>query len=279
MSKFKKSIMFVVTSSISLGFLTGKVAKLRQRGWQTVVASSPTIPGQLDSFAQREESNPIPLVMAREISPLADIKSFYRAYQAIRRVRPLILNVGTPKAGLIGGVAGALARVPIRIYTLHGLRLETTTGVKRQLLKMTEKLAMAAAHRVVCVSPSLRQNVVDLKLAPPHKLVVLGAGSVNGIPLDKMANQNFVAELRSKYDLESGQPVVGFVGRIVRDKGIVELLAAFDSLKNQHNDAKLLLIDDVNKVIRSPVRSKIRLKRHPGLFMLVLYQTSHRTTS
>jgi lipopolysaccharide/colanic/teichoic acid biosynthesis glycosyltransferase len=265
MLKNKRSIIFIVTSSISLGFLNGKIRQLGQRGWQTTVASSPTIPGQLEQFARREESNFTPVAMEREISPLADVKSLYRTYQVIRRIRPLILNVGTPKAGLVGGLAGVLARVPIRVYTLHGLRLETTTGVKRRLLNMAEQLAMAASHRIVCVSPSLRQNVMDLKLASAHKVVVLGAGSVNGIPLDKTVDQNVVAELRRKYDLAAGQPVVGFVGRMVRDKGIIELLTAFDSLQSRHADAKLLLIGDYET--GDPVSTQVheRIKRTPGI--------------
>ena len=93
--------------------------------------------------------------MQREISPLRDLISLYQMSRTMRQVSPGLVDVSTPKAGLLGGLAGWLAGVPCRVYTLRGLRLETTTGFKRALLWATEWISCRCAHRVVCISPKL----------------------------------------------------------------------------------------------------------------------------
>src|SRR5205085_8104255 len=104
-----------------------------------------------------------------------------RLYREFRRFRPQLVNAGTPKAGLLGMLAAWAARVPVRVYTLHGLRLETARGIKLRVLRAMERLAMRCAHRIICVSPSLRESCLGHRLARPEKLVVLGSGSCNGI--------------------------------------------------------------------------------------------------
>ena len=261
-----KTIFFVVTASISLGFLNRQLQQLKRRGWRTAVASAPTVPGQLEQFAQREEAEAHVVAMEREISPRADALALWQLVQTVRKVRPDVVNVGTPKAGLLGGLAGVMSRVPVRIYTLHGLRLETVTGARRHLLLAAERLAMACAHRVVCVSPSLRDRVHELRLAPAHKTVVLGAGSVNGIRIPDQATVHPQSELyRAALDLPAGTPVVGFVGRFTRDKGIAELLSAYQLVRAQRPEAKLLLVGDFEE--GDPVAQALRreIETDPGV--------------
>ncbi|MFC6804084.1 glycosyltransferase [Deinococcus caeni] len=180
MRSYEKAILFAVTSSVSLTFLRGHVGLLSGRGWRTGVSAAPTTPGQLQTFAAQEQASAFPVPMEREISLGADLKALVTMYRTLRDFRPTVTNVGTPKAGLIGGLAATAARVPVRIYAARATH-ETAQGNKGRLLQATERLAMACAHRVVCVSPSLRERVHELGLAPAHKTVVLGAGSPNGV--------------------------------------------------------------------------------------------------
>src|SRR5260370_15793121 len=110
--------------------------------------------------------------MERDVSALRDFVSLVRIWRLLRRLRPTIWNAGTPKAGVLVMRAAWLARVPCRIYTLRGLRVETARGLKRMILFTSERIACACAHRVICVSPSLRDRAVDLKLAAPRKAIV-----------------------------------------------------------------------------------------------------------
>ena len=244
MRRYEKAILFAVTSSVSLGFLRGHVGLLSGRGWRTGVSAAPTTPGQLQTFAAQEQASAFPVPMEREISLGADLKALVTMYRTLRAFRPTVTNVGTPKAGLIGGLAATAARVPVRIYTLHGLRMETAQGNKRRLLQTTERLAMASAHRIVCVSPSLRDRVNELGLAPAHKTVVLGAGSPNGVRPPPPADTAATAMHRKRLGLKEAQPVIGFVGRFTRDKGMAELMDAFRQVRAQIPDAALLLIGD-----------------------------------
>ena len=105
----------------------------------------------------------------------------------MRRLRPAITNVATPKAGLLGGVAAWLCGVPCRYYTLLGLRCETTTGLKREVLNAAERIACACAHRVICVSESMRQKAIELVLVEASRTVVLASWSYNGTEPERFA--------------------------------------------------------------------------------------------
>jgi glycosyltransferase involved in cell wall biosynthesis len=186
--------------------------------------------------------------MDREIAPLRDLIALHRLVRVIKRVRPDVVNAGTPKAGLLGMLASRIASVPARVYVLRGLRLETTSGLKRQILKTTERIASACAHQVVCVSDSMRQVYVEQKLAPAWKCMLPGPGSSNGIDVSRFeqtnARLNSARDIRRKFGIPLDVPVVGFVGRLTRDKGIVELAEAFRSVLNSYPEARLLLVGE-----------------------------------
>jgi glycosyltransferase involved in cell wall biosynthesis len=206
--------------------------------------------------------------MKREISPLADLRSLIRLAALLRRIRPAICNAGTPKAGLLVGLAARMTRVPCRIYTLRGLRLETAKGVTRMLLTATEKLACSCAHRVVCVSPSLRQRVIDLGLAPPSKTIVLGAGSSNGVDISRFETtpeKTALAALRDTLGIQTHQPVIGFAGRLTRDKGIPELLTAFELIRQRMPESVLLLVGDYESGDPVPAEIRQRIESNPAI--------------
>ncbi len=197
--------------------------------------------------------------MQREISPLRDLISLYQMFRVMKHVNPSLVDVSTPKAGLLGGVAAWWARVPCRVYTLRGLRLETTTGLKRALLWATEWISCHCAHRVVCISPSLRSRAVDLKLVQATKTTILAKGS-RGVDLVRFASRNHrrleVETIRKSLGIAENEIVIGFVGRLVKDKGIGELIEAFLRIKVSHVNTRLLLIGDFEP--GDPVAAEVR---------------------
>jgi len=171
----------------------------------------------------------------------------------------MIVDASTPKAGLLSGVAAWLARVPCRVYTLRGLRLETATGLKRALLWVTEWISCKCAHRVVCVSPSLRARAIGLKLVGDSKAIVLGEGS-GGVDIRRFSpagrESAETQSLREKLGIAANALVIGFVGRLVRDKGIRELIEAFQGLNRKQPGLQLLLVGDFEQ--GDPVEPEIR---------------------
>ena len=222
-------------------------------------------PGELlNRTATQEGIESIAIPMHREISPAADILSLLRLWWLLFRLQPEMTEFSTPKAGLLGSIAAMLCGVPARVYLLRGLKLETSTGFKRRLLLFTEKVASACSHAVLCNSDSLRKRALALGIAPAAKLRLLGDGSSNGVDLKRFSPgpENFRARLGLPLDV----PVVGFVGRMTRDKGLPELVEAFDSILAARPDVHLLLVgwfDASEDALGEQLRSRIR--RHPRI--------------
>jgi glycosyltransferase involved in cell wall biosynthesis len=239
-------VLHIATSPLSLRLMRGQLTSLREAGFEVSVITSP---GEgLDAAKHSEGIKIHPVSMAREVSPWKDLKSLVRLYRVVRRLRPSITNVGTPKAGLLGGIAAWLARVPCRFYTLRGLRCETARGLKLRILLLSERLACSCAHRVICVSESLRQKAIALGIVEPHRTLVLGAGSSNGVDFLQYSPTPILLQSAAKLRLELKIPpesqVVGFVGRLTRDKGIAELVKAFSRLRGTSRTLRLLLVGD-----------------------------------
>ena len=238
-------LVFVVTVPITAKVLMrGQLAYLRDSGFDVTVISSPG--PELDTVAEREGVRTIAIPIAREIEPAGDVRALAQLTRAIRQCAPDIVNASTAKAGLLGMMAAAACRVPVRIYQLRGLRLETERGAKRTILGISERIAAACATRVICVSESLRERYVAEGFAPARKCVVLGAGSSNGVEIARFARtERRVREavaLRAELGIEPGAPVIGFVGRPVADKGMAELLDAFDDATATHPTARLVVV-------------------------------------
>jgi glycosyltransferase involved in cell wall biosynthesis len=236
-------LVHITTIPESFGLLAGQVPYMRARG---IVISGISSPGEaLQAFAQREGVTAYGVSMARRITPIADAISTWRIYRVLRRVRPDIVHAQTPKGGLLGTIGAWLARVPIRIYHIRGLPLTTATGLRRVLLLVTERIACRLASHVLCVSHSLRDVVVNERLCPPGKIKVLRGGSGNGVDADRRFNPARVAPERDRAREKLGVPgdavVAGFIGRIVRDKGLVELASAWSSLRDEFADLHLVI--------------------------------------
>jgi glycosyltransferase involved in cell wall biosynthesis len=260
-------ILCVVTSSLGIGFLRGQLACLREAGYDVTVVSSPG--NELTHAGHLEGVQIVPIQMAREVSPLRDLISLWQLWRLMRRLRPSITNVGTPKAGLLAGLAAFFAAIPCRFYTLRGLRLETAPGMQRLPLLLAERVACRCAHRVICVSESLRTKAVALGLFSSQRTVVLGSGSSNGVDISRFeldqTERRKVFELRSKLGIPLTAPVVGFVGRFTRDKGIGELLQAFSILRVRLPELRLLLVGMVEEGDPPPTGVLLKMKTDPNI--------------
>ena len=195
---------------------------------------------------------PIPLNILRKISIWADIKAVFKLYNVIKREKIDIVIGHTPKGALIGMLAAALAKIDKRIYFRHGLLYETSTGFKRSLLMQIEKFTGRLATKVVCVSSSVLEVSNREKLSHPTKNIMLNKGTCNGIDATVTYNKNFnsleeIEALRTKYGIEPGDQVIGFVGRLVNDKGINALVAAWQELLKKKKNIKLLLVGPFEK--------------------------------
>ena len=236
--------------------MRGQLAHLAACGFEVAVGAAAG--ADLDAVAAAEGGTVHPLPFTRRISPLRDLVALVRTVLLLRRFRPTVVNAGTPKAGLVGSLAARLCRVPVRIYALRGLRLETTRGAARWLLAALERLTIGSAHRVVCVSESLRRRTLDLGLAPAGKTTVLAGGSSNGVDLDRFrpATREEAAAARRDLGLPPDAFVVGFVGRWTRDKGLADLAAVFSGPLADRPRCRLLLVG--HWVEGDPVPEEVR---------------------
>lgn len=253
----RKTLLYTVTSPLACNFCKDTLGHLRRAGFDPVMLSSPG--ANLREVSLKEMVRSIAVPIEREISPAKDLISLWRLCRIILQLRPAIVDASTPKAGLLAGVAAWLARVPCRVYTLRGLRLETASGLKRAILWAAEWVACACSHRVVCVSPSLRNRVIGLNLVSAEKAKVLVKGS-GGVDVKRFspANRKSVESesLRSRLGLPAGAPVLGYVGRFVKDKGIRQLVESFQQLRGLYPDLHLLLVGDFER--GDPVEPEVR---------------------
>ena len=260
--------MYLATAPEALRNLAdGQLAYYRERGYEVIAVANPG--EDLDFVAAREQVEIIGLSMEREIKPGSDLISLWRIWRLMRRRRPDIVVAGTAKAGLLGMLAAWMARVPARIYLLRGLRLETTRGLKRRILSLTEKIAAGCSHRVICVSKSLRDEAVALGITSPEKAIVLLHGSSNGVIAERFAQTPEVRSrakgLRKGWGIPVDAPVIGFVGRFVRDKGFVELIDAFENIVANRPDTRLLLLGHYENGDPVPEAYVRRIAEHPQI--------------
>ncbi len=267
MSERPRLVQIVTVPQTAYAFLRGQLRAVSDAGFDVTLISSPD-PG-MEDFAAAEGITWLPVEMAREISLVADLRSLWTLTRTLRRIKPQIVNAGTPKAGLLGMIAAWLLRVPVRIYHLRGLRMETTTGIKRTILATTERTAAFCSQVIVCNSESLRRHSIELRVAPAAKHVVLGSGTSNGVVTQRFASSPQLAAqadaLRAQTGLPAGAPVIGFVGRLTQDKGIVELVQAFEQLQRRLPQVRLLLVGEFEQGDPVAAATVERLRANPAI--------------
>lgn len=240
-------LLHVTTVPQTLLFLVPHFRVLRARG---VTVGAIAAPGDiLDRLAAGEHVHIHPVPMTRQITPIADLIALVRLMVVFRRVRPDIVHAHTPKGGLLAMLAARLMGVPVCIYHIHGLPLETATGWRRWLLACTERVACLCAHQILCVSDSVRDVVVREKLVHPARIKVLLSGSISGIDAlsrfcPELVSPDERSNVRRQWGIGPTDPVIGFVGRLVRDKGVLQLAESWRTLRAEIQQLHLLIVGD-----------------------------------
>jgi len=253
----------ITTVPISLKvLLRGQLSFMNNKGFEVIGVSSAG--EELRDVQVSEKISIREVNMTRTISPLADLISLWRFYRLCKMEKPIIVHSHTPKAGIIGMLGARLAGVPIRLHTVAGMPLMEAKGVKRKILDWVEKITYSSASKVYPNSVGLYDFILQFGYTSKEKLKVIGNGSSNGIDTSFFSREKMldskIQSLREALGIKEVDFVFIFVGRLVSDKGINELVSAFTKLNR--SNIKLLLVgsleteldpldDDVQKIIAS----------------------------
>lgn len=221
-------------------FCRGLLSELQEREGYEVVALSSS--GEaLDEIREREKVRTIAIAMQRHISPVKDLRSLWKLIHAFHKEKPDMVHSMTPKAGLLCMLAAWVCRVPVRIHTFTGLVFPTSTGLKRKILMATDWLTCACATHVIPEGEGVKNDLVNNKITR-KPLRILGYGNVRGIDLNRFDPEN--PEVIKAAEIIRREEVLTFIfiGRLVGDKGILELVKAFCRLNKELPDTRLLLV-------------------------------------
>ena len=272
-------ILRVTTVPISLKtLLKGQHRFMSQKGFEVIGVSSAGL--ALEDVHQEEEIRVVPLEMTRTISPIQDLKSLVAFYKLCKKERPYIVHSHTPKAGIVGMLGAKLAGVPIRLHTVAGLPLMEATGIKRKVLNFVEKLTYSSATKVYPNSKGLFDFILKEGFTTPDKLKVIAKGSSNGIDTSFFSKERIKVELINDLKDELGilesDFVFIFVGRLVGDKGINELVKAFTIFSKDKVNAKLLLVGPLETELDPLIESTLLAIKNNDKIISVGFQKDVR---
>ena len=261
-------LVHVTTVPQTLGFLRGQIGYMQDRGFEIHAISSPGV--LLQEAAQQEHISVHAVNMSRSISPVADFMALFKLYRLFCRLKPEVVHGHTPKGGFLSILAARLSRVPYVLYSLRGLRFVTETGLRRSLLEWAEAVTCRLSKRVFSTSHSIRRTILETGLCPEKKIVVLGQGSSNGVDAEIRFNPLFLppgtrAEVRKRYEVPLDSLVIAYVGRIVKDKGIVELKEAWQHLRDLFPSLYLLMVGSIEPHDPVPSHVLAQLQRDPRI--------------
>ncbi len=234
----------ITTVPLSLDKLLDKQMAFMKDYYKVIAVSSNE--SFLKKIGEKDGVDTYCVEMTRKITPFQDVKAIWKLYYFLKREKPLFVHTHTPKAGMVGMVAALLAKVPNRLHTVAGLPLMETKGLKRKVLSLVEKMTYKCSTIIYSNSKGLRDIIIKEKLCPEKKIRIIGNGSSNGIntsyfdPLNISNNER--ADLKEALNIYSDDFVYIFVGRLVTDKGINELISAFDNVSRRNIKVKLLLV-------------------------------------
>lgn len=234
----KKKVLRISTVPISLNdFLKGQLQMLNEH-YEIVGVSSPG--PALDEVSRREGVRVVELPMERQISIFKDLVSLFRMIRLFQKEKPNMVHSLTPKAGMLSMLAGWITGVPVRMHTFTGLVFPTATGLKQKILIWTDRLTCACATHINPEGNGVKQDLIRFGITK-KPLKILANGSVKGIDLDYFQRKPEVMQAAEAYKKEDCFTFC-FVGRMVRDKGMNELVSAFVRLNAQYPKTRLLLI-------------------------------------
>lgn len=269
----------ITTVPLSLDkLLTGQLKYMQNNGFKAYMISSAS--DNIKALEIREEATFLTVNMSRSITLIKDFIGLVKLVRILYKLKPSIVHTHTPKAGLLGTMAAWLTGTPVRLHTVAGLPLMESTGFKRFVLELVEKLTYFCANRVYPNSQNLKEFIINNKFCSPQKLKVIGNGSSNGIDAEYFSLTDDIAAgaavLRLLHDIREDDFVFVFIGRLVKDKGIEELISGFVFLAKKHINIKLLLVgptenelDPLSPLCAKEIEQNIRI-------ILVGYQADIR---
>ncbi len=259
-------LVHVFTVPDSLIFISDQVALAKAEGCDVTLVTSPD--PRLHEFGRKHGVRTVGVDMPRRLSPLGDWAALQRLRQLFLSLRPDIVHAHTPKGGLLGTLAAQSAGVPVRLYQMRGLLFSTMRGAMRTLTVTTERLSCAAATHVICQSPSLRAAALAEGVVSEAKSEVVLRGS-NGVDSAGRFNpQRLAAQregLRAQWRLPPDAVVIAFVGRLVRDKGVPELVQAFTALAARNPAVHLLVAGPFEDRDAIDAGTRKALETHPRI--------------
>lgn len=269
-----KKLIRITTVPISLDKLLGDQLRFMNQYFEVTAISADE--KELKRVSEKYGVKHFHVEMTRKITPLKDLAAIWKLYRFLRKEKPEMIHTHTPKAGLVGLMAGYLAQVPVRMHTVAGLPLLETAGIKRKVLNRVEWLTCRLATQVYPNSFGLKDIIIKEKISGPKKLKVIGNGSSNGINInyfdDSQISESEKQQLRSTLGISERDFVFIFVGRLVKDKGINELVAAFKNL-NLNLNLKLMLVgpfeEDLDPLLPETVEE---IKTNANIFCLGFQQ-------
>lgn len=236
-------IKIIRTSTIPMSlntFCNGLLRVLQtEEKYEIIAVSSPG--RELEELSQREGVRIYIVPMERHIAPLKDLKSLWGLIKVFRNEKPTMVHSMTPKAGLLSMMAAWVCRVPVRVHTFTGLVFPTATGLTKKILIFTDRLTCACATHIVPEGEGVKNDLINYNITK-KPLKVLGYGNVRGIDLDHFNPELTEVKAEASKIRKSGIFTFIFIGRLVRDKGINELVRAFSNINSQKPHTRLLLV-------------------------------------
>lgn len=249
----RKKVLRITTVPVSLKLLLEGQLNMLNRDYEVVAVSSPG--KELEEVGKREGVRTEAVCMERRIALVQDFKSLVDLIRLIRKEKPWMVHTMTPKAGLLGMLAAWICKVPVRMHTFTGLVFPSAVGVKKQLLILTDRITCACATFVNPEGKGVKDDLVRFGITR-KKLHVIGNGNVNGVNVDFFDRTDDVV-LRAQAIRKEGSFTFCFVGRIVGDKGINELVEAFLKLVGEFPACRLILVGDFEEKL-DPVMPVVR---------------------
>lgn len=265
-----RKVLQIVSVFESLpSFFGNQFKHFSEKGYTIHFVCSPT--SLAEEYAIQQQSTYHPVVINRSFSVFQDLKSLFMIITIIKKNRIDLVVGHTPKAALLSMLAAFLTGVKKRVYFRHGLMFETSQGVKRLLLIQIERLTAFCATKIVCVSDSVYERSLEERLNPKSKQIVLGSGTCNGADSQVKFNPSLLLQdkldtIKQQYKIQQNHFVVGFLGRLVKDKGIDYLVDAMQFLKT-YPDIKLLVIGKFEERDALSESTKEKLKTNPQIIV------------
>ncbi|WP_196892011.1 glycosyltransferase family 4 protein [Aureivirga marina] len=264
-----KKIVRITTIPESMAkLLEGQLGYMSE--FYEMVAVSSNENNKLDLLGEKENIKTYATEFTRKITPVKDLKALYNLYKILKKEKPEIVHTHTPKAGTVGMLAAKLAGVPVRMHTIAGLPLLEATGFKRKLLSSVEKMTYACATKIYPNSFVMKDIILEEKFTTSNKLKVLANGSSNGINIKHFSKDNISLEeqksLKKSLGISEENITFVFVGRMVKDKGVNELVASFIKLNEENPLTKLLLVGPLEKDL-DPLNQETEkhIESHPNI--------------